>query len=79
MLFNIYDADGSGALTYKEFSDGVFGRPQTASSMSNYGASMKGPTTGGSGSDIRDPESLAEALKTKLASRGARGMIGLQR
>jgi len=27
MLFGIYDADGSGALSYKEFSDGVFGRP----------------------------------------------------
>jgi calcyphosin len=27
----------------------------------------------------RDPEALAEALKNKLASRGARGMIGLQR
>jgi hypothetical protein len=31
----------------------------------------------GSGSDIRDPESLAEALKNTLATRGARGMIGL--
>jgi len=63
MLFNIYDADGSGALTYKEFSDGVFGRPATAQTSSNYGASMRGPSAGGSGSDIRDPESLAEALK----------------
>lgn len=40
---------------------------------------MRGPTQGGSGSDIRDPEALAEALKNKLASRGARGMIGLQK
>jgi len=32
MLFNIYDADGSGALDYKEFSSAVFGRPATASS-----------------------------------------------
>ena len=37
MLFNIYDADGSGALDYKEFSSAVFGgqsngqsRPSTA-------------------------------------------------
>jgi hypothetical protein len=27
MLFNIYDADGSGALDYKEFSSAVFGSP----------------------------------------------------
>ena len=27
MLFGIYDADGSGALSYKEFSEGVFGKP----------------------------------------------------
>jgi len=33
----------------------------------------------GSGSAVRDPEALAEALKGKLVSRGARGMIGLQR
>jgi len=30
MLFSIYDVDGSGGISYKEFSDGVFGRPQTA-------------------------------------------------
>lgn len=77
MLFGIYDVDGSGGITYKEFSDGVFGRPQTAqSTQSGYGGSMQG---GGSGSAVRDPEALAEALKGKLASRGARGMIGLQR
>jgi len=27
MLFGIYDVDGSGGITYKEFSDGVFVRP----------------------------------------------------
>lgn len=37
--------------------------------------SQAGASAGGS----RDPEALAEALKTKLASRGARGMIGLQK
>jgi calcyphosin len=30
MLFTIYDADKSGALDYKEFTGGVFGRPVTA-------------------------------------------------
>jgi hypothetical protein len=65
MLFNIYDADQSGALTYKEFSDGVFGRPSTAQSSGSaqYGTTVSQRGGGASGSDIRDPESLAEALK----------------
>lgn len=63
-LFNCYDADGSGAITYKEFSTNLFGRPQTAS------ASKMGN---------RSPEELAEALRAKLVTRGARGFIGLQR
>ena len=63
MLFTIYDADKSGALDYKEFTGGVFGRPVTAvaSRQSN------------------DPEALAMQLRNKLGSRGARGVIGLQR
>lgn len=75
MLFGIYDADGSGALSYKEFSDGVFGRPQTAQSNGARPATAQG----GSGNAVRHPEELAEALKNKLATRGARGIIGLQR
>ena len=63
-LFSIYDMDGSGAITYKEFSTQLFGRPQTAS------ASKMGN---------RSPEELAEALRAKLVTRGARGFIGLQR
>jgi Ca2+-binding EF-hand superfamily protein len=27
MLFSIYDLDNSGALSYKEFSEGVFSKP----------------------------------------------------
>tara|TARA_B110001450_G_scaffold211655_1_gene203326 strand:- start:240 stop:476 length:237 start_codon:yes stop_codon:yes gene_type:complete len=78
MLFSIYDVDGSGGISYKEFSSGVFGTSQSNTTSSGGGYR---PSTGqsGSGSDIRDPESLAEALKNKLATRGARGMIGLQR
>jgi len=74
MLFSIYDADGSGGISYKEFTAGVFGNTQQNSSGGGYRPST---AQSGSGSDIRDPESLAEALKNKLASRGARGMIGL--
>jgi Ca2+-binding EF-hand superfamily protein len=63
-LFNIYDADRSGALSYKEFSAALYARPATATSQG------RGP---------RSPEELAEVLRTKLVSRGARGFIGLQR
>ncbi len=76
MLFSIYDLDGSGALDYKEFSAGVFGRPSTASTNSG---GMGGLQVAMKSSQSRNPEALAEALKNKLASRGARGIIGLQR
>jgi len=74
MLFSIYDVDGSGAISYKEFSDGLFGvRPSTAGSQSAR------PSTAASTTNTQDPEQLALALKDKLATRGARGVIGLQR
>ena len=76
MLFGIYDVDGSGGISYKEFSAGVFSTGQ-ANTTSSGGGYRPSTAQSGSGSDIRDPESLAEALKNKLASRGARGMIGL--
>ena len=76
MLFGIYDLDKSGTLDYKEFSAAVFGRPPTASS--GRPPSQAGPVAGHSGG-ARTMEQLAEQLKTKLASRGARGVIGLQR
>ena len=63
MLFGVYDADKSGALDYKEFSSIVFGRPATTQSKTTS----------------NDPEALALKLREKLASRGARGIIGLQR
>ena len=76
MLFSIYDVDGSGGISYKEFSAGVFSN-QPGNTTSSGGGYRGGVSAGGSGSDIRDPEALAVALKEKLASRGARGMIGL--
>jgi len=76
MLFSVYDVDGSGGISYKEFSSGVLGTQQGNTTSSGGGYR---PSTGqsGSGSDIRDPEALSDALKNKLATRGARGMIGL--
>ena len=60
---------------YKEFSGVVFGRiPSAPSKGSSAGGA--GPS-GGSGGN--DPEALAVKLKEKLATRGARGIIGLQR
>lgn len=64
-LFNIYDTDKSGALDYREFSTGLFGKEAGSSGS---------PQKSGGGSN---PEDLVERLKTKLASRGARGIIGL--
>lgn len=66
-LFAIYDADGSGAIDYNEFSSALFGKSSTPSRPS---------TASGAGSN---PEQLAEALKNKLASRGGKGIIGLAR
>lgn len=63
-LFGIYDTDRSGALDYKEFSSGLFGGSATSGS----------PSKGGSGGSAED---LVERLRQKLASRGARGIIGL--
>ena len=83
MLFSIYDVDQSGGIDYKEFSGGVFGKqgnagPANAGRTGGFGTSSAGaqsaPTTGGN-----DPEALAVKLKEKLSTRGARGIIGLQR
>lgn len=64
-LFNLYDTDRSGALDYKEFSSMLFNKDVTGGSPGNSGSSGSGP------------EDLVERLRQKLASRGARGIIGL--
>jgi len=65
-LFSIYDTDRSGALDYKEFSTGLFG-------AGKGGATGGSPSKGGSG----NADDLVQRLRDKLASRGARGIIGL--
>jgi len=45
-LFSIYDLDGSGQISYKEFSSVLFGRPNTGASVGTAG--------------IKSPEQLAE-------------------
>ena len=64
-MFGLYDTDRSGALDYKEFSVSLFEKSATAGGS---------PSKGGSGSSADD---LVERLRAKLASRGARGIIGL--
>ena len=61
-LYNLYDKDGSGVLEYREFATEIFGRDVGGATPS------KGKATG---------DDLLTKLRTKLASRGARGIIGL--
>lgn len=63
-MFNLYDKDRNGTLDYKEFSSALYNKESTGS-----------PSKGGSGGS--SSEDLLERLRTKLASRGARGIIGL--
>jgi Ca2+-binding EF-hand superfamily protein len=70
LLFNLYDTDQSGALDYKEFSAVLFGKASSTASPQK-GTSLKSGGNNG--------EALAEKLKDKLATRGARGIIGLAR
>ena len=70
MLFNLYDTDRSGGLDYKEFSAVLFGKVSSTSSPQK-GTSLK--------SAGNNPEALAEKLKEKLATRGARGILCLAR
>jgi hypothetical protein len=62
-LFSLYDADKSGSLDYKEFANQIFGREVNSPQKTSSGG----------------PEALVQRLKDKLASRGGRGIIGLQR
>jgi len=64
VLFQLYDTNESGSISYREFCSEIFGfevgGSQPAQSSTN-------------------PEQLVDRLRQKLASRGARGIIGLQR
>jgi len=64
-LFTIYDKDKSGGLDYREFASEIFGRDVGGAS----------PAKGGNSS----ADVLLDKLRKKLASRGARGIIGLSK
>jgi len=64
-LFKIYDLSGDGIIQYKEFTSVVLGRSVPQSARKGQAAN---PT-----------DALMDRLRQKLKSRGAHGMIGLQR
>ncbi|CAG9319479.1 unnamed protein product [Blepharisma stoltei] len=70
-LFNIYDADGSGALDYKEFAASVFG-PDSATGRALGQSSY-------SNAAQLEAEQALEKLRQRLVARGSRGILGLAR
>lgn len=64
-LFNIYDKSHDGTIDYREFASEIFGRDIGGASPAK--------------SSNNGPEALLDKLRKKLASRGARGIIGLSK
>lgn len=62
-MFSIYDSNASGTIDYKEFSGQLFGKDVIGTPRKNQAS----------------PDDLVNRLRTKLASRGARGIIGLSK
>lgn len=75
MLFQYYDTDGSGSLDYKEFSSIVCGKDQSTLERKSqqYGSGV-GVKATPQGSNVNE---LLDKVRAKLASRGARGIIGM--
>ena len=79
MLFNYYDTDGSGALDYKEFTAIIVdndktGKPEKKSQQYGQGFGYKTQVQTPSGTNTNE---ILAKVRTKLASRGARGIIGM--
>ena len=78
IIFKFYDRDGSGELDYNEFSSIVcgdgskFSQPVKKNEFGS-GFGYKAQPTGGQG----NLNQLIDQVKNKLASRGARGIIGM--
>lgn len=69
-LFQSYDADHSGKLDYKEFTSMIF--------QGSHSASSKEPASLTT-TQTQEGQRVLSKLQTALASRGARGLIGLAR
>lgn len=67
-LFGLYDKDRSGYLDYKEFTSSLYG----GGAPGKVNGAPARSTAGGASTD-----DLLDKLRAKLASRGARGIIGL--
>lgn len=63
-LYGLYDTDHTGTLDYKEFAQQLYGRDIPSGTSARNKAS---------------PDELIDRLRKKLASRGARGIIGLSK
>ena len=71
-IFRSYDVDGNGVLDYKEFIAGVFGaQSATAKRLSPHKSLAP--------SDRQQSEEVLENIRSKLAARGTRGILGLAR
>lgn len=77
-LFNYYDTDKSGALDYKEFCAILLDKDSTVPEKKNQqlgqGLGYKPVPQAVAGQGIQD---ILGKVKAKLASRGARGIIGM--
>lgn len=62
-LFSIYDRQGKGSIDYREFVAEIFGKDSGSATKKSSSSS----------------DELLDRLRKKLASRGAHGIIGLQR
>lgn len=65
-LFGMYDTSGDGIIQYREFTSIVLGR-------------TVGGQSARKGNDENQAADLVDRLRQKLKTRGAHGMIGLQR
>jgi hypothetical protein len=69
MIFNHFDADGSGILDYREFVVGCLGEE----------AGFKGEVRGKKKPNQQEVRSLIEQVRNLIMRRGAKGIIGIQR
>ncbi len=78
MLFSHYDSDGSGALDYKEFVailvDKDTNNMEKKSAQFGQGLGYKPVASAAAGGNVQE---ILAKVKAKLASRGARGLIGM--
>ena len=78
-MFNYYDTDGSGSLDYKEFTviitdNDKGGRVEKKNQQFGQGFGYKAQVQAPAGTNTNE---ILAKVRAKLASRGARGLIGM--